>query len=204
MTIAVNPFVRHTQTQTEARGFALYVGIDEATAQANGTSLGAIVAALRNTLESIAPGLAAETFASVALAKAGSGGRHVDVVRAALSDPRALERLVERETEDAAKGVVIDLQRRKVFIDGAKAELTSKEFSLLEYLVQHQGITISRDELIDTLWDSEGGPEVNGRTIDVHVRRLRASLVGNEDIVRTIRGKGYRFDKHPDVLIEGI
>ena len=204
MTIAVNPFVRHTQTETEARGFALYVGIDEATASANGTSLGAIVAALRNTLESIAPGLSAETFASVALAKAGSGGRHVDVVRAALSDPRALERLVERENEDAAKGVVIDLQRRKVFIDGEKAELTGKEFCLLEHLVKHQGITISRDELIEALWDCDGGPEVNGRTIDVHVRRLRAGLVGNEDIVRTIRGQGYRFDKHPDVLIEGI
>jgi hypothetical protein len=93
MTIAVNPFLRTTKTETEARGFALYVGIDEATAEANGTTLGAIVAALRNTLEEIAPGLAAETFASVALAKSGSGGRHVDIVRAALSDPRALERL---------------------------------------------------------------------------------------------------------------
>jgi DNA-binding response OmpR family regulator len=204
MTIAVNPFVRNEETQTEARGFALYVGIDEATASANGISLGAIVAALRNTLEEIAPGLSAETFASVALAKKGSGGRGVDVVRAALSDPRALERLIERESEDAAKGVVIDLQRRKVFIDGVKADLTGKEFCLLEYLVKHQGITISREELIKALWNCEGGTEVFGRTIDVHVRRLRAGLVGNEDIVRTIRGEGYRFDKHPDVLIEGI
>jgi DNA-binding response OmpR family regulator len=204
MTTTVNPFVRTEITETEARGFALYVGIDEATAKANGTSLGAIVAALRETLESIAPGLAAETFASVALAKAGSGGRNVDVVRAALSDPRALERLVEKDAENAAKGVVIDLQRRKVFIDGAKADLTGKEFCLLEYLVKHQGITISREELIKTLWNCDGGPEVYGRTIDVHIRRLRAGLAGNEDIVRTIRGEGYRFDKHPDVLIEGI
>jgi DNA-binding response OmpR family regulator len=204
MTIAVNPFVRTTKTETEARGFALYVGIDEATAEASGTTLGAIVAALRNTLEEIAPGLAAETFASVALAKSGSGGRHVDIVRAALSDPRALERLAEKDNERAATGVVIDLQRRKVFVDGVKAELTSKEFCLLQYLVKNQGTTISREELISALWDCEGGPDINGRTIDVHVRRLRASLSGNEDIVRTIRGEGYRFDKHPDVLIEGI
>ena len=204
MSIAVNPFVRDTKTETEARGFALYVGINEATAKANGTSLGAIVAALRNTLDEIAPGLAAETFASVALAKTGSGGRGVDVVRAALSDPRALEALAVREAEDAAKGVVIDLQRRKVFIDGVKADLTGKEFCLLEYLVKHQGITISRDELKSALWNCAGGPEVFGRTIDVHVRRLRAGLPGNEDIIRTIRGEGYRFDKHPDVLIEGI
>lgn len=204
MTTTLSPFVRTEITETEARGFALYVGIDEATAKANGTSLGAIVAALRETLESIAPGLAAETFASVALAKAGSGGKNVDVVRAALSDPRALERLVEKDAENAAKGVVIDLQRRKVFIDGVKADLTGKEFCLLEYLVKHQGITISREELIKTLWNCAGGTEVYGRTIDVHVRRLRAGLIGNEDIVRTIRGEGYRFDKHPDVLIEGI
>jgi DNA-binding winged helix-turn-helix (wHTH) protein len=204
MTITVNPFVRNKITETEARGFALYVGIDEATAIANGTSLGAIVSALRNTLESIAPGLTAETFASVALAKTGSGGRNVDVVRAALSDPKALERLVDKTDDDAAKGVVIDLQRRKVFIDGERAELTGKEFCVLEYLVRHPGITISRDELISTLWNCGDGQDIYGRTIDVHIRRLRSRLVGNEDIVRTIRGEGYRFDKHPDVLIEGI
>jgi DNA-binding response OmpR family regulator len=204
MTIAINPFVRTTHTETEARGFALYVGIDENTATANGTSLGAIVAALRNTLESIAPGLASQTFASVALAKTGSGGRDVDVVRAALADPRALERLVEQSNENAAKGVVIDLRRRKVFVDGVKAELTGKEFGVLEYLVLNHGITISRDELIDTLWACADGPEVNARTIDVHIRRVRVSLNGQEDIVRTVRGVGYRFDKHPDVLVEGI
>ena len=204
MTIAINPFIRTSSNETEARGFALYVGIDEHTASANGTSLGAIVAALRNTLEQIAPGLAAESYAAVALARAGSGGRNVDVVRTALADPRALERLSEKNDEDAAKGVVIDLQRRKVFIDGLKAELTEKEFDLLKHLVENQGNNISRDELIDTLWATEEGPEVVGRTIDVHVRRLRAKIEGYEDIVRTVRGQGYRFDKHPDVLIEGF
>ena len=204
MTIAINPFIRTSSNETEARGFALYVGIDEHTASANGTTLGAIVAALRNTLEQIAPGLAAESYAAVALAKAGSGGRNVDVVRTALADPRALERLTEKNDEDAAKGVVIDLQRRKVFIDGLNAELTEKEFDLLKHLVENQGSNISRDELIDTLWASEEGPEVVGRTIDVHVRRLRAKIEGYEDIVRTVRGEGYRFDKHPDVLIEGF
>ena len=204
MTIAINPFIRTSSNETEARGFALYVGIDEHTASANGTTLGAIVAALRNTLEQIAPGLATESYAAVALAKAGSGGRNVDVVRTALADPRALERLSEKNDEDAAKGVVIDLQRRKVFIDGLNAELTEKEFDLLKHLVENQGSNISRDELIDTLWVSEEGPEVVGRTIDVHVRRLRAKIEGYEGIVRTVRGEGYRFDKHPDVLIEGF
>ena len=43
---------------------------------------------------------------------------------------------------------------------------------------------------------------VGDRTIDVHVRRLRSKIAGYEDIVRTARGQGYRFDKHPDLLVE--
>lgn len=197
MTITNNPFVREL---TEARGFALYVGIDEQTAKALGLSLAEIVCRLRGTLDEIAPGLALESFAAVALAKPGCGGRNVDVVRAALADPKALARLTEKD--QAANGVVIDLARRKIFIDGANAGLTEKEFSLVDYLVENSGDTISREELVDTLWDRT--ELIGARTVDVHVRRLRAKLGRYEDIIRTIRGDGYRFDKHPDVLIESI
>lgn len=205
MTIApTNPFVRTSTTETEARGFALYVGIDEETAKAAGTSLGSIVAALRNTLDQIVPGLAAESFAAVALAHKGTGGRNVDVVRTALADPRALSKLIEKNDEDAAKGVVIDVRRHKIFIDGNNADLTYKEFALIQLLVENEGKTISREELIQRLWGDVHDSSVFGRTIDVHIRRLRAKISGYEDIVRTIRGSGYRFDAHPDVLIEGI
>ena len=205
MTIApTNPFVRTSTTETEARGFALYVGIDEETAKAAGTSLGAIVAALRNNLDEIAPGLAAESFAAVALAHKGTGGRNVDVVRTALADPRALSKLIEKNEDDAAKGVVIDVRRHKIFIDGTNANLTYKEFALIQLLVENEGKTISREELIQRLWGDVHDTSVFGRTIDVHIRRLRAKITGYEDIVRTIRGSGYRFDAHPDVLIEGI
>ena len=64
---------------TAPRGFALYVGIDEAKAAASGVSLGVLVDALRRTLADLAP--EAETYATVALAPVGSGGRDVDVVR---------------------------------------------------------------------------------------------------------------------------
>ena len=205
MTIApTNPFVRTSTTETEARGFALYVGIDEETAKAAGTSLGAIVAALRNTLDEIAPGLASESFAAVALAHKGTGGRNVDVVRTALADPRALSKLIEKNEDDAAKGVVIDVRRHKIFIDGNNADLTYKEFALIQLLVENEGKTISREELIQRLWGDVHDTSVFGRTIDVHIRRLRAKITGYEDIVRTIRGSGYRFDAHPDVIIEVI
>ena len=81
------------------------------------------------------------------------------------------------------------------------ANLTFKEFELLNYLIDHQGETISRKELVELVWDDEDETAVNERTIDVHIRRLRAKIAGYEDIIRTVRGGGYRFDKHPDVTV---
>ena len=64
-----------------------------------------------------------------------------------------------------------------------------------------EGRTSDRHELIASLW-GEGDDDIpNERTIDVHVRRLRSKLGAYEDIVRTVRGVGYRFDRHADVSI---
>jgi len=190
------------EIQSEARGFALYVGVDEQQAVDAGVSLTELVKALRATLNELVPG--SETYAAVALAPKGAGGRNVDVVRTALHDPRALDQLVRRtdtddETED---GVVVDLSRRRVLVNGENAELTAKEFELLTYLIENQGETISRRELVELVWNSEDATAPNDRTIDVHIRRLRSKIAGFEDIIRTIRGGGYRFDSHPDVHIE--
>ena len=96
----------------------------------------------------------------------------------------------------------MDTHRHKVFTDGRNAELTYKEFELLNYLIANEGETISRRELVDAVWADDTDDAPNERTVDVHVRRLRAKIAGYEDIIRTIRGGGYRFDKHPDVLVE--
>jgi len=189
---------------TEPRGFALYVGIDETAAASAGTDLGEIVQALKRALADIAPG--AETYAAVALAPAGAGGRDVDVVRLALQDPAALAKHRQSAPAPVAPeprgGVVIDISRKRVLLDGETAPLTYKEFELLQFLVLREGRTIDRHEIIATLWgegDDEETP--NERTIDVHVRRLRSKLGAYEDIVRTVRGAGYRFDRHADVAI---
>ncbi len=191
-------------TETEARGFALYVGIDEATAAAAGVSLADLVAALRKTVADLVPQAANETYAAVALAPKGVGGKSVDVVRTALRDPRAIDKLVvgAGNEDEPAKGLVVDVQRKKIFADGNNAELTYKEFELLNYLIENEGETISREEIIDVIWAEDEVNAPNARTIDVHVRRLRAKIGGYEDIIRTVRGGGYRFDKHPDVLVE--
>ena len=192
--------IRAVPEGTEPRGFVLYVGIDEVKAAASGTDLGTLVSALRKLTADLAP--SAETYAAVALAPRSSGGRDIDVVRLALQDPSALarHRHDELEPEPALEGVVIDLSRKRVTIDGETTGLTYKEFELLHYLVSREGRTVARTELIDGLWgNSDDAP--NERTIDVHVRRLRSKLGGYEDIVRTVRGVGYRFDQHADVSV---
>ncbi|MBB5633369.1 DNA-binding winged helix-turn-helix (wHTH) protein [Cryobacterium mesophilum] len=198
---APSPRIRAIPDGPEARGFVLYVGIDEAKASASGTDLGALVAALRKLTTDLAP--AAETYAAVALAPRDSGGRDLDVVRLALQDPSALarHRQDQQSPEQKAEGVVVDLSRKRVTIDDSTAPLTYKEFGLLQYLVTRVGRTIARAELIAGLWGADDVDAPNERTIDVHVRRLRSKLDGYEDIIRTVRGVGYRFDPHADVSV---
>ncbi|HEY0258320.1 MAG TPA: winged helix-turn-helix domain-containing protein [Lacisediminihabitans sp.] len=193
--------IRAVPTGTEARGFVLYVGVDDAKAAAAGTDLGRLVEALKKLTAELVP--ASETYAAVALAPQGAGGRDVEVVRLALQDPSALAK--HRQQTDIEEkprgGVVIDLSRKRLLLDGETAALTYKEFELLQYLVLREGRTIDRAELISSLWAVGDDDAPNERTIDVHVRRLRSKLGSYEDIVRTVRGVGYRFDRHADVSI---
>ncbi len=182
----------------EARGFALFVGVDETAARAAGVDLATLVETLRRVTADLVP--SAETYAAVAFAPAGAGGRDLDIVRRALT-----ERAAAAKTAPTAgrrrTGVVLDLSRKRLTIDGDTAPLTYREFQLLQHLVLREGRTVARADIIDTLW-GEGDTDVpNERTIDVHVRRLRSKLGGYGDIVRTIRGSGYRFDRHADVVI---
>ena len=187
----------------EIRGFALYVGLDEVKAASDGISLAALVEHLKTALAEAAP--SAQTYASVALAPVASGGRDVDVVRLALGDPAAVAQQKaheEAERKAANKGVVIDLSRKRLLLDDELIPLTFKEFELLQFFVLREGRTVERLELINGLWSDAPEEEVpNERTIDVHVRRLRIKLGQYQDIVRTVRGTGYRFDRHTDVTI---
>jgi DNA-binding winged helix-turn-helix (wHTH) protein len=198
------PRLRAVPAGTEARGFVLYVGVDELKASEAGIELGQLVEQLKRLTAQLVP--TAETYAAVALAPQGAGGRDVEVVRLALQDPAALAKhrhTVEDEepTPAVRGGVVIDISRKRVQLDGETAALTYKEFELLQYLVLREGSTIDRAELIGSLWGTDDEDIPNERTIDVHVRRLRAKLGAYEDIVRTVRGVGYRFDRHADVSI---
>ena len=193
-----------TNQETEAKGFALYVGISESDAQAAGYSLAEIASKLRETIAELLPEKASETYATVAIAPVTTTGRNLDITRIALKEPKATSiKSGKQEEVKAAKGLVVDLTRRRLFVDGQNANLTCKEFELFAFLIENTGRTVSRQEIAG-ISDRCGEVTPNARTIDVHVRRLRGKIAGYEDVVRTARGQGYRFDRHPDVLIEQL
>lgn len=200
-TLPTQNVTRQLPEGTEVRGFALYVGLSEDKLQSNDPGIGAIVSQIKALVAQLSP--EAETYAAVALAPEGAGGRDIDVVRLALGEPAAHARQKPEEDQDhAASGVVLDLSRKRVLLDNVPAALTFREFELLQFLVLREGRTVGREEIIETLWaDAEGEDIPSARTIDVHVRRLRVKLAHYQDIVRTVRGTGYRFDRHADVSI---
>ncbi|WP_138442181.1 winged helix-turn-helix transcriptional regulator [Sinomonas susongensis] len=98
----------------------------------------------------------------------------------------------EPETEIRAAGVVIDEASYTARVNGEALNLTFKEFELLKYLAQHPGRVFTRQQLLTEVWgyDYYGGT----RTVDVHVRRLRAKLgPDHEGLIGTVRNVGYRL-----------
>ena len=195
---ADRPPLRVVPDGSEVRGFALYVGVDEEKARAAGIDLPALVEALRTLTGELVP--SAETYAAVALAPAGLGGRDVDIVRRALAD-RSPAAAQPTAAPRRRTGLTLDLGRKKLRIDGETAALTYREFELLQFLVLREGRTVTRTEIIEALWSDADHEVPNERTIDVHVRRLRSKLGEYGEVVRTVRGGGYRFDRHADVVI---
>ena len=88
--------------------------------------------------------------------------------------------------------VTLDSERRMVFVGGRPVELTYKEFELLRLLMKNHGIVISRDVIMERVWDSSF--EGESRTIDVHVRTLRQKLGTAGSLIKTIRNVGYMAD----------
>ena len=89
-------------------------------------------------------------------------------------------------------GLEIDIAGRNVFVDGKKVEMTPKEYELLFYLVENNGIAISREKLLSNVW----GYDFYGddRTVDTHIKMLRSSLGKYRDKIITLRGLGYKFE----------
>lgn len=97
---------------------------------------------------------------------------------------------VQAETSLAAGDLVIDRDRYVVVNKGREIVLPRKEFELLSLLTSRPGRVFKRDEIMDTVWGNE--VVVGGRTIDVHIRKLREKI--GEDYFKTIKGVGYKFE----------
>lgn len=95
-----------------------------------------------------------------------------------------------------ASGVVIDEASYSAKVHGRTLDLTFKEFELLRFLAAHPSRVFTREQLLSEVWgyDYFGGT----RTVDVHVRRLRAKLGDMESLIGTVRNVGYRFTLHED------
>jgi two-component system phosphate regulon response regulator PhoB len=87
--------------------------------------------------------------------------------------------------------LVVDRAKHAVAVKGKPVEVTATEFKLLETLMERRGRVQSRDRLLTDVWGYEG--EMDTRTVDTHVRRLREKLGAAADYVETVRGVGYRF-----------
>ena len=89
-------------------------------------------------------------------------------------------------------GICIDKAAHQVTIDGREIELSYKEFELLSYFVENQGIALSREKILNNVWNYDYFGDA--RTIDTHVKKLRSKMGKKGDYIKTIWGMGYKFE----------
>ena len=89
-------------------------------------------------------------------------------------------------------GLCIDKAAHQVTVDGREIELSYKEFELLSYFAENQGIALSREKILNNVWNYDYFGDA--RTIDTHVKKLRSKLGEKGDLIKTIWGMGYKFE----------
>jgi two-component system phosphate regulon response regulator PhoB len=105
------------------------------------------------------------------------------------------KRLVPQNGEPAEKTlqvgqVLVDIEKHRLTVQKAEVELTATEFRLLRLLMERKGRVQSRENLLVNVWNYEA--DIETRTVDTHIRRLREKLGAEANIIETVRGVGYR------------
>lgn len=120
-------------------------------------------------------------------------------VREVLARIRAIFRRAQPVVEEAtfvrAGDLEIDLERYTVSVRGQPVKLSSKEFEFIRCLLQAQGKVLSRDQLLEKVWGYDRSMDIDTRTVDQHIARLREKLGSEAHRVLTIKNVGYRFDR---------
>ena len=91
-----------------------------------------------------------------------------------------------------AGGIEIDKTAHQVMVDGAPVDLSYKEFELMTYFAENQGIALSREKILNNVWNYDYFGDA--RTIDTHVKKLRSKLGAKGEYIKTIWGMGYKFE----------
>ena len=99
---------------------------------------------------------------------------------------------ITEEAKIEAGGIVIDKASHTVTIDGKSVELSFKEFELLTYFMENRGLALSREKILNHVWNYDYFGDA--RTIDTHVKKLRSKMGERGDYIKTIWGMGYKFD----------
>lgn len=89
-------------------------------------------------------------------------------------------------------GLEIDESARYVTVEGERISLSPKEFELLVYLAENEGMALSRDQILNVVWGINYYGDV--RTVDTHIKKLRLKLGSKGEFIQTVRGLGYRFE----------
>lgn len=108
-----------------------------------------------------------------------------------------VEAILRRSRADAEEvlelgGIKLDKTAHQVEIDGKNVELSYKEFELLTYFMENKGIALSREKILNNVWNYDYFGDA--RTIDTHVKKLRAKMGGKGEYIKTIWGMGYKFE----------
>lgn len=99
---------------------------------------------------------------------------------------------LDRKEILSAGGIVIDKAAHQVTLDGKQVELSYKEFELLSYFLENQGIALSREKILNNVWNYDYFGDA--RTIDTHVKKLRSKMGDKGEMIKTIWGMGYKFE----------
>jgi DNA-binding response OmpR family regulator len=97
----------------------------------------------------------------------------------------------QEETLDIG-GILVDKSAHSVKVDGKELELSFKEYELLLYFIENKDIALSREKILNNVWNYDYFGDA--RTIDTHVKKLRAKLGDKGDYIKTVWGMGYKFD----------
>ena len=91
-----------------------------------------------------------------------------------------------------AAGIRVDKDAHEASVDGQPVDLSNKEFELLTYFMENQGMALSREKILNNVWNYDYFGDA--RTIDTHVKKLRSKLGEKGELIKTIWGMGYKFE----------